>query len=230
VAKQKPFNNPFEQVGRSLKKEIAAKAKAEKKAELEKALAPKAKKPAAPELDDKAMFLDAVAGITPRGRDQRGQPARALPPASAEHLQIHDEDAEVMAQLASLIDGDGTFDIADTDEYIEGAIEGLDKRILKKLRNGEFALHDEHLDLHGLTRDPARQSVEEFIQRTRTKGARCVLIVHGRGLNSKDNIPVLKEQLKSWLARGRIARHILAFATARPHDGGAGAVYVLLRR
>ena len=57
-----------------------------------------------------------------------------------------------------------------------------------------------------------------------------MLIVHGRGLHSKDQIPVLKDALRSWLERGPVARAVLAFTTARPHDGGAGAVYVLLRR
>jgi DNA-nicking Smr family endonuclease len=56
-----------------------------------------------------------------------------------------------------------------------------------------------------------------------------VLIVHGRGLGSKDNIPVLKEKLQAWLTRGAIGRHVLAFTSARPWDGGTGAVYVLLR-
>jgi DNA-nicking Smr family endonuclease len=57
-----------------------------------------------------------------------------------------------------------------------------------------------------------------------------VLIVHGRGLNSKDNVPVLKERLKVWLAHGSIGKVVLAFTTARACDGGAGALYVLLRR
>ena len=61
-------------------------------------------------------------------------------------------------------------------------------------------------------------------------GHRALLVVHGRGLNSKDNAPVLKERLKSWLARGQIGRIVLAFSSARPVDGGTGALYVLLRR
>ena len=61
-------------------------------------------------------------------------------------------------------------------------------------------------------------------------GKRCVLIVHGRGLNSPDQIPVLKESLRVWLGQKRTGKTVLAFATARPQDGGAGAVYVLLRR
>ena len=87
-----------------------------------------------------------------------------------------------------------------------------------------------HVDLHGLTREEAHIRVETFLHESRTNDRRCVLIVHGRGLNSKDQIPVLKDAVRLWLARGRIAKSVLAFATARPTDGGAGAVYVLLRR
>jgi DNA-nicking Smr family endonuclease len=43
-------------------------------------------------------------------------------------------------------------------------------------------------------------------------------------------VPVLKENMKSWLARGRIGRHVLAFTSAKAADGGSGALYVLLRR
>jgi DNA-nicking Smr family endonuclease len=57
-----------------------------------------------------------------------------------------------------------------------------------------------------------------------------VIVVHGRGLHSKDNVPVLKEAVRGWLATQRFSRHVLAFATARQEDGGAGAIYVLLRR
>ena len=61
-------------------------------------------------------------------------------------------------------------------------------------------------------------------------GQRCVLLIHGRGRNSKDNRPVLKEQVRIWLSHGRLSRLVLAFATAPLTNGGAGAVYVLLRR
>ena len=66
--------------------------------------------------------------------------------------------------------------------------------------------------------------------RAHQSGQRCVLIVHGRGLNSKDQVPVLKHRLTTWLTRGSWARLVLAFTSARPCDGGAGALYVLLRR
>jgi DNA-nicking Smr family endonuclease len=139
------------------------------------------------------------------------------------------EDAEVLATLADLCGGEGSFDISDTDEYIEGVAPGIDRRLLKRLRNGDFAVQA-HVDLHGMTRDEAKTRVTRFVEESRRAGRRCVLIVHGRGLHSKDQIPVLKEAVRSWLERGPVARTVLAFATAKPHDGGAGAVYVLLRR
>jgi DNA-nicking Smr family endonuclease len=139
------------------------------------------------------------------------------------------DDAEVYAQLSDLVTGGGTFDISDSDEYIEGLATGLDRRLLTRLRHGDYAVQG-HTDLHGLNREDARLQVEQFLFESRLRGHRCVLIIHGRGLNSKDQIPVLKEAVRVWLTRGRISRNVLCFATARPTDGGTGAVYVLLRR
>ncbi len=125
--------------------------------------------------------------------------------------------------------GEGCFDIQYTDEYIEGAIVGADSALLPKLRRGDFSIQA-HLDLHGMTAAEARQAVERFILNSVNKGLRCVLIIHGRGLNSQDQIPILKERMRSWLKRGRLKHLVLAFATAQPCDGGAGALYVLLRK
>jgi DNA-nicking Smr family endonuclease len=138
-------------------------------------------------------------------------------------------DAElVMRHLDELVHGKGHFDIADTDEYIEASVSGLDRRIVKKLRKGEFSVQS-HLDLHGMTRDEARAEVAAFIERSYRTGKKCVLIVHGRGLGSENHIPVLKEKLRAWLTRGAIGKKVLAYTSARPFDGGTGAVYVLLR-
>src|SRR5207244_3076065 len=104
---------------------------------------------------------------------------------------------------------------------VEEPLVGLDPRVLRRLRRGDFAWQD-HLDLHGMTSATARVAVDRFLAESVALGHRCVLIVHGRGRNSKDQTPVLKERLKSWLARGRAARIVLGFTTARPCDGGAG--------
>lgn len=180
-------------------------------------------------LSDEELFLQEVAGAAPIVHvPQAGRVgAPAIDPAK--RVKRPSDDAEVLAELADLCGSDGPFDFTDTDEYIEGTAEGIDRRLLKRLRAGEYAVQG-HVDLHGLTRDEARDRVARFISDSRRAGHRCVLIVHGRGLHSKDQIPVLKQAVQSWLERGQLARAVLAFATARPSDGGAGAVYVLLRR
>jgi DNA-nicking Smr family endonuclease len=139
------------------------------------------------------------------------------------------EEAEALATLSDLVAGTGEFDVSDSAEYVEGAVVGLDPRITRRLRRGEFA-YQAYVDLHGMSAAAARAEVERFITESFAAGHRALLVVHGRGLNSKDNVPVLKERLKSWLARGRIGRVVLAFSSARPADGGTGALYVLLRR
>lgn len=193
-----------------------------------KAVAPA---PAEPSLSDAELFQQEMTGVSrlgagataaARGRERPIEQERAV-------LVRQSEEAEAYAQLSDLVEGIGPFDISDTDEYIEGIAPGLDRRLLQRLRRGDYAIQG-HIDLHGLVRDEARIRVEQFLTESRLHSRRCVLIIHGRGLNSKDQIPVLKESVRIWLTRGRISRSVLCFATARPTDGGAGAVYVLLRR
>ncbi len=209
--KPEPFNNPFKGL------------KVEAPKPTQKAPPPKPARSKA-ELEDERFFALAMEGVKPLSRE----PGRAPGPPPREAHAVSD-DAEAYAQLAELVAGHGPFDIADTDEFIEGSAPGVDHHLVAALRKGQYAVQG-HVDLHGLDRTEAKDAVEKFLLESRRAGKRCVLVVHGRGLNSKDNIPVLKERMKVWLARGRIAKSVLAFATARPSDGGAGAVYVLLRR
>jgi len=178
-----------------------------------------------PSMDEGKLFQREMLGVRPLdGRTNYVPQERQTEPPPADR-----DEAEVMAQLADLVEGRAAFDFAASDEHIEGLATGLDKRLLKRLRQGYFAVQG-HLDLHGKTRQEARPLVEQFVVESRRVRRRCVLIVHGRGLNSKDQIPVLKESLKVWLAKGRIARSVLGFCSAQPADGGGGAVYVLLRK
>ncbi len=176
-----------------------------------------------PDSDDQA-FRRAMEGVVPL-RDKR-RVSRSPRPGCPE---VMDEVAQVNAYLKDLVDGVVPFDIADTDEFIEGAVQGLDRRLVRRLRRGEYSVQA-HIDLHGYTRDEARSLVAKFIKDASARGLRCVLIVHGRGLRSQDQIPVLKEKLKAWLTRGSIGTKVLAFTSAQRYDGGTGAVYVLLRR
>lgn len=212
-------NNPFKDAIKALQKKPPEPAKPKAPAPPP---APKKQKPAA-EDDDASLFyaaMDGVQQITHRGEAPAPNPR--LP-------EIIDENAEALAQLSELVAGSGEFDIADSDEFIEGASPGTDRNLLRALRRGDFSIQG-RLDLHGLTQVQARDAVERFLGDSRRNKKRCVLIVHGRGLHSKDEVPVLKQQLKGWLSQKRIGNMVLAFASARPQDGGAGAVYVLLRR
>jgi DNA-nicking Smr family endonuclease len=170
------------------------------------------------------MGRDGVAPLPPE-RHARLDP----PPPAAEGRPPVSDEAETMAALSELVAGETHFDVTDTAEYVEGGVQGLDPRLLKRLRRGDFAWQA-FLDLHGMTAADARPAVVAFVTESLRAGRRCVLIVHGRGHNSKDRTPVLKRRLLEWLSRGSTSRAVLAFASARPHDGGAGALYVLLRR
>jgi DNA-nicking Smr family endonuclease len=140
-----------------------------------------------------------------------------------------DAEKEALLELEALVDGSAPFDFSHSDEYIESAVAPNARVLLRKLRRGQYSIQAV-LDLHGMDRDEARLRVEEFILRSVGLRRGCVKIIHGRGHNSKENRAVLKELLQLWLATRRMSRYILAYTSARPSDGGAGAVYVLIRK
>ncbi len=219
---KKPFNSPFEKLSGLKKSMEAPKAPPPKPRP-----APPPPPPPPREKSEAELWAEATAGA--RGVD-RGPDLAAPPvPRGGGSDRVWYADLEAIDELRALVSGDAPFDIADSDEFIEGRVAGLDQAILRKLRRGDYAVQG-HLDLHGLTREEAKGQVDGFLRDARRAGKRCVLLVHGRGLHSKDQLPVLKDALRTWLGHARFARHVLAFATARPADGGAGAIYVLLRR
>jgi DNA-nicking Smr family endonuclease len=213
---RKPFNNPFEKLKDRVPRAAPAPAPPPP---------PAAPAPAPPRTEEE-LWEDAISGVRPvgRGPDMAPPPAPPQPPESVWH-----PDLEAIDQLRALVSGDAPFDLSDSDEFIEGRVQGISHEIVRKLRRGDYAVQG-HVDLHGLTRDEAKAEVERFLRASRNAGKRCVLVVHGRGMHSKDQVPVLKDALRGWLATNRFGRHVLAFATALPVDGGVGAIYVLLRR
>jgi DNA-nicking Smr family endonuclease len=178
-------------------------------------------------VSEEDLFLREMADVRPLTSKQRAHVPRQPPPLPPKAPT--DPDAEALAELSDLVAGNGAFDITQTTEFLEGAVLGLDRRLVRRLRNGEFA-YQSHLDLHGMTSEQARAAVDSFLTTAHRRGYRCVLIVHGRGHNSADQVPVLKRKVTAWLSRGSWARLVLAFTSARACDGGAGALYVLLRR
>ena len=177
--------------------------------------------------DEAKLFRSAMADVTPLER-KKSKAVSGSVHLRPETRSFYSEDLEALVQLGDLVTGRAVFDLVDSDEYLEGYVKGIHPVILTKLRQGRFSVQA-YLDLHGLTVREAEEAVQEFIPEAVALGYRCVLLVHGRGLNSKDQIPVLKKRLEAILLRGPARKKILAFTSARPHDGGAGASYVLLR-
>jgi DNA-nicking Smr family endonuclease len=103
---------------------------------------------------------------------------------------------------------------------------GVDRREIRKLTKGEYIVRARR-DLHGMTGAEAVASVGRLIENSRHRGHRCVCIIHGRGLHSKGDTPVLKTRVREYL---RSHRSVLAYTDAPMSDGGSGAVYVLLRK
>lgn len=101
---------------------------------------------------------------------------------------------------------------------------GLQKNVLKKLRNGYFGL-DAELDLHGLNSREAKQQLQHFLHDCVEDGCRCVHIIHGKGYRSEEGFPILKNNINMWL---RQHHDVQAFCSASPRHGGTGAVLVLL--
>ena len=185
------------------------------------------KKPV-PRQDDRGLFIEAMTDVEPISDNK----SKIIPSPGSQKKPSHpapDDEQAVMTHLYGLVKGAVDMDITFSDEYMEGSIKGLDRKIIKKLKRGEFPIQD-YIDLHGQTRQEAELKVRAFLTQSRRLGHRCVLIVHGRGLNSPDSFPVLKEGLPKWLGRGPVKKIVLAFATARPYDGGTGAIYVLLKK
>ena len=178
--------------------------------------------------DDDSLFNKAMSDVIPISVEGRNKVLAHSKHAGPVH-PVPDEEQEALAHLRGLVEGSVEMDITFSDEYIEGAIWGVAGKTMKRLKRGQIPVQD-HIDLHGLTKKEAEVEVRKFLLNSHRRGLRCLLIVHGRGLNSPDSFPVLKERLPVWLNRGPARKIVLAFATARPYDGGTGAIYVLLRK
>lgn len=224
IHKEKPFNAAFESL-KTLKKKRAV-SNTDGLKNTAKALP---KETEFPEEREARLFSEAMADVNPISSGNRLIEKRPDHEALRPPHTPKDEDIEVLTHLSDLISGSAEMDITFSDEFIEGCVKGFDPRLMQRLKEGLFPVQD-HVDLHRLTREAAEMRVRDFLLKSHGLGLRCVLVVHGRGLNSENNIPVLKARLPVWLSRGPVRRIILAFCTARPYDGGTGAIYVLLKR
>lgn len=217
----KPKGSPFESL-RDLSKRLGAKEEAQREAQRESNARLARERTKAHEETD--LWAEALRGVKPIER-----PSELLRRPTPRVISAGEYLDEEMEEFMAVADGRAPLDYSASDEFVEGRAQDCSFRLLGKLKNGDFALQS-HIDLHGLNREDAKLAVGQFLDEAQAKGHRCVLIVSGRGLRSPGRVPVIKQLLVDWLAHGKFSKRVLAFCSARNHDGGLGAVYVLLRR
>jgi DNA-nicking Smr family endonuclease len=250
--KKRKESGPFDAL-RALKDRLASEEqeKATPKKAAKKPEPPVTKAPAPADSEDEALLfhrmfagvlpLDHSLGRVPKERGERsdamgraalshgGRPSVAERAAARGPKAQQEEAAEVHDRLRELVEGGARFEVADDGRRIEGRRVDLPLEALRRLRRGVLPI-DARIDLHGMRAQEARAQLELFLRTTRTRGERCLLVVHGKGEHSPQGMGVLRGEMGAWLSQGSSSQHVAAFVTARDSDGGEGAVYVLLRR
>jgi DNA-nicking Smr family endonuclease len=178
-----------------------------------------AKKPKISE-KDRSLFQQSVGDVQPLKHDRVVPPLKRPRPHPLQRLR------DEAAVLDDSIHGPLGPEDWETGEEVLYCPPGMTQREWRKFRRGQFSTRVE-LDLHGFTSDQARAELVQFIASAQRRGIRCVRIIHGKGNSSPNGRPVLKSRIGRWL---RQQAAVWAFCSARPVDGGTGALYVLLKR
>jgi DNA-nicking Smr family endonuclease len=170
--------------------------------------------------DEAELFRMSIGDVTPLARPAKVMHRRPQPHPLP--LQRLNDDREALRESLSDWTGDADFE---TGEELSFVRDGIGAHTLRKLRRGHWVIQDE-LDLHGLIVPDARELLVEFLALCARRGLRCVRVIHGKGLRSKNGQPVLKQKVAKWLMQ---RDEILAYCQARRTEGGGGAVVVLLK-
>lgn len=183
--------------------EAAARAEAKRKAEA-----------------DQNLFTRAIGKVQPLALHNKAH--LPTPPRAPVATQRQKDEAQVIQD--SLSDDFDVSTLLDTDDALSFRRHSVGPEVTRKLRKGDWAIQRE-IDLHGFRSDEARLALTEFIRDAHKHGLRCVRVVHGKGLGSPGKTPVLKSKVHSWLVQ---KNQVMAFVQAKPAEGGAGALVVLL--
>ena len=173
-----------------------------------------------PSEDDIRAFRDAVKGTRPLSATPRVRPNRPKPKPRARFRRLGE--AEVLEDSLQLSPIDLEVEFGEELTYRRSRIQDA---VMRRLRRGYYRVESE-LDLHGLTVPEAKSAMRDFLARAIARQCRCVRVIHGKGLGSGPRGPVIKQAVNVILRR---TDPVVAFCTARPVDGGTGAIYVLLK-
>ncbi|WP_394807804.1 Smr/MutS family protein [Nitrosomonas sp.] len=178
-----------------------------------------AKKDSAKDEDEMALFHAAMRDVVPLPATDKLAPSSSkVPPIPRK--EKYPEQAVTEDTLSDHI----AMEIEAGDEW-SYLRPGMSHQTLRRLRRGYWGIQD-NLDLHGFTRDEARQELSAFLGMCAQRKYRCVRVIHGKGLSSKNREPVLKIRIGNWLMQ---RADVLAFCQAKLEDGGGGAILILLK-
>jgi DNA-nicking Smr family endonuclease len=170
--------------------------------------------------DDARLFADAVGPVRRLHAPER---ADAAPKPAPEPTQSDRDEANVAGELLGSAIDPAAIEVGEELSYLK---DGHSPRLLRQLKRGHFSIADE-IDLHQMTAAVAREAVKQFLDESRRDGRLCVKLIHGKGLRSRAEGPVLKRLVDGLLRR---RGDVVAFASAKPAEGGTGATIVLLKR
>lgn len=171
-------------------------------------------------VSDKDLFVRAAGAVKPLPDKRKVLHKKELMLPAA--MRYQDDEKAVLKEAIS-----DEFDVStllEVDEHLSFRRPGIGPDVTRKLRRGDWRIQRQ-IDLHGLRRDDAREALGLFIREAHQQGIRCVRVIHGKGLGSPGKAPILKSRVYSWLVQ---KNEVLAFVQAKPADGGAGALVVLL--
>jgi DNA-nicking Smr family endonuclease len=166
------------------------------------------------------LFADSVGPVTPMRADDRALPSLDRPAPEPRQREL-DEQAAFMEAMSDEVDIES---LLLTDDGLSFRRSGVSEDVVTRLRRGHWSIQAE-IDLHGLRRDEARDSLAAFVRGAEMRGHRCLRVVHGKGHGSPGRQPVLKGKVQRWLGQSAA---VIAFTQASGPLGGAGALIVLL--
>jgi DNA-nicking Smr family endonuclease len=173
------------------------------------------------ETSARELFLRAASAVQQLPHHGRAMPD-TTPVQPIPRQRLRDDQAVLSESISDEFD---VSTLLDVDDQLSFRRPGIGTDVTRKLRQGHWAIQRQ-LDLHGLRSEEARTQLALFLRQAQSHGIRCVRVVHGKGLGSPGKAPVLKRKVFAWLVQ---KSEVLAFVQARPAEGGAGALVVLLQ-
>lgn len=168
--------------------------------------------------EDSNLFRQSMGDVKPLSHDKHNLLESKLKPKPVKKpvYQLPIADQNVFYEVNDI----------QSDEHLFFARQGIQHRLIRQLKRGDIRV-DEKVDLHGLTQLEAQQLLDEFLAHQLEQRHRCILVVHGKGIGSLNNRPVLKNLVFNLLKNDPA---VLALSSAQQRDGGTGALYVLLKK